>query len=407
MKILHTSDIHIGKKLYAYQRNEEQAAFLQELAQVCKEEQIDIVLIAGDLFDTFNPSVASMTLLYDSLYEISENGKRPIVAIAGNHDSADRIDMPDSFAKKNGIFFLGNYGVYQEMGKINEHITIEKSGVNYLQIKLPKYNYPLQLIATPFVNEQRLREHFDIDNQEQALRDYLQNIWQQTIENFKDEEGAKVLMTHLFVIDDENDSRQEPEDENAINVGGLSAIYSENIPTEIQYTALGHLHRCQKVGDREIWYSGSPLAYSFNEEEQNKYFLIVDIEPNEKPIVHKRKIESGKKVKNLVARGFEEALQLLKEHQDHWVLLHLIAEKAISYEETTTLHSAHEHLLQIIPEIASRNEQSEQRSKIVEAKYNPIELFKEYYKSNNANQEPNQTLIDLFQEIINHKNEAN
>ncbi|MBO5964140.1 MAG: exonuclease subunit SbcD, partial [Bacteroidales bacterium] len=207
MKILHTSDIHIGKKLYAYQRNEEQAAFLQELAQVCKEEQIDIVLIAGDLFDTFNPSVASMTLLYDSLYEISENGKRPIVAIAGNHDSADRIDMPDSFAKKNGIFFLGNYGVYQEMGKINEHITIEKSGANYLQIKLPKYNYPLQLIATPFVNEQRLREHFDIDNQEQALRDYLQNIWQQTIENFKDEEGAKVLMTHLFVIDDENDSR--------------------------------------------------------------------------------------------------------------------------------------------------------------------------------------------------------
>ena len=98
MRILHTSDFHIGKKLYSRERTEEQQAFLEELSAVCEQEKIDIVLVAGDLFDTFNPSVASMRLLYDSLCKLSDSGRRVVIAIAGNHDSADRIDMPESFA---------------------------------------------------------------------------------------------------------------------------------------------------------------------------------------------------------------------------------------------------------------------------------------------------------------------
>lgn len=407
MRILHTSDLHIGKKLYSSDRIEEQKAFLQELSKVCEEEQIDIVLIAGDLFDTFNPSTASMKLLYDSLYDISKGGKRPVVAIAGNHDSADRIDMPDSFSQRNGIFFVGNYGSHQEPIRLNADISLEKSAPNYMQFRFLKYDYPLQLIVTPFVNEQRLREKFSIENEERELRDWLQDIWHETIFFQERENGIKVLMSHLFVLENENDERTEPEDENAINIGGASAIYSENIPEEIQYTALGHLHRCQKVGKREIWYSGSPLAYSFSEDEQDKYFLIVDIEPNEKPIVRKRKIESGMPIKNLLAYNVEEALRVLKANQNNWVQLRFVSNKALSYEETTMLHSAHNHLLQIIPEIQSTSERSEQRSRILEMQDNPLELFKEFYKHTHAGQEPDDMLTNLFQEIINHKNETN
>ena len=407
MRILHTSDLHIGKKLYSSDRIEEQKAFLQELSKVCEEEQIDIVLIAGDLFDTFNPSTASMKLLYDSLCDISKGGTRPVVAIAGNHDSADRIDMPDSFSQRNGIFFVGNYGSHQEPIRLNADISLEKSAPNYMQFRFSKYDYPLQLIVTPFVNEQRLREKFSIENEERELRDWLQDIWHETISFQERENGIKVLMSHLFVLENENDERTEPEDENAINIGGASAIYSENIPEEIQYTALGHLHRCQKVGKREIWYSGSPLAYSFSEDEQDKYFLIVDIEPNEKPIVRKRKIESGMPIKNLLAYNVEEALRVLKANQNNWVQLSFVNNKALSYEETTMLHSAHNHLLQIIPEIQSTNERNEQRSRILEVQDNPLELFKEFYKHTRAGQEPDDILIELFQEVINYKNETN
>lgn len=407
MRILHTSDLHIGKKLYSSDRIEEQKAFLQELSKVCEKEQIDIVLIAGDLFDTFNPSTASMKLLYDSLCDISKGGTRPVVAIAGNHDSADRIDMPDSFSQRNGIFFIGNYGSHQEPIRLNADISLEKSAPNYMQFRFSKYDYPLQLLVTPFVNEQRLREKFSIENEERELRDWLQDIWHETISFQERENGIKVLMSHLFVLENENDERTEPEDENAINIGGASAIYSENIPEEIQYTALGHLHRCQKVGKREIWYSGSPLAYSFSEDEQDKYFLIVDIEPNEKPIVRKRKIESGMPIKNLLAYNVEEALRVLKANQNNWVQLRFVNNKALSYEETTMLHSAHNHLLQIIPEIQSTNERNEQRSRILEVQDNPLELFKEFYKHTRAGQEPDDILIELFQEVINYKNETN
>lgn len=406
MRILHTSDFHIGKKLYSRERTIEQQAFLEELSAVCEQEKIDIVLVAGDLFDTFNPSVASMRLLYDFFCKIAKGGDRIVIAIAGNHDSADRIDMPESFARRNGVFFAGNFDSVQEPMKLNERITIEKTSPGYMQLRFADYDYPFQLILTPFVNEQRLRTCFEQGNEEQLLRDYLQNYWQQTLESNASERGVKVLMTHLFVLENEYDQRREPEDENAINIGGLSAIYSENIPQEVQYTALGHLHRCQRVGKREIWYSGSPLAYSFAEDEQQKYFLIADIEPEKSPMVRKHKIESGLPIKNLVASSVEEALTLLQDNQDYWVQLHLKTPAAISYEQSTMLNEAHTHLVQIIPEIESEDNVSNRTGRIVELQDKPVELFKEYYKCTNNNQEPSQELVDLFKEIINRKNET-
>ncbi len=406
MRILHTSDFHIGKRLYAQERTEEQQAFLKELAQVVKEEEVDVVLVAGDLFDNANPSVASMRLLYDSFCEISQGGRVPVVAIAGNHDSADRIDMPDSFARKNGIFFFGNYASVQPPIQINDSVSIEESSPNYLQLRLAKCDYPLQLFVTPFVNAQRLKERFDLEREDELLRDYLQKAWEEVLENEASGRGVKVLMSHLFVLENEQDDRVEPEDENAINIGGLSAIYSENIPAEIQYTALGHLHRAQRVGKREIWYSGSPLAYSFSEDEQQKFFLIVDIEPDKTPIVRQRKIESGMPIKNLTARGVEEALELLAKNQDYWVQLRLISQKAPSHEQVTLLYSAHKHLIQIIPEIETDKEEHSQISRILELQDKPTELFKEFYKTTHSGVEPNEALLELFNEVVNHKYET-
>lgn len=406
MRILHTSDFHIGKRLYSCERREEQEAVLKELSDVCRRENIDVVLVAGDLFDNFNPSVASMSLLYDSLCEVADGGNRPVISIAGNHDSPDRIDMPDSFARKNGVFFLGNYDSLQQEIRLNDRITIEKTAQNYMQLRFSDYDYPLQLIVTPFVNEQRLKEKFDFENEESMLRDYLQQVWQQTVKTYATERGVKVLMTHLFVLKDENDTTLEPEDENAINIGGLSAIYADNIPSEIQYTALGHLHRMQRVGQKNAWYSGSPLAYSFSEDEQQKYFLIADIEPEKEPIIKKVSIQSGIAIKNLTAESVEEALKVLSENQDYWVQLRLITDKAISYEQSSQLHSAHGRLLQIIPEIKSESIAGRQRSKILELQDNPVELFGEFYKSTHGGQEPDEALTELFREVMNCKNET-
>lgn len=379
---------------------------MQELATVVREENIDIVLVAGDLFDNFNPTITSMRLLYDSLCRVSQSGRVPVVAIAGNHDSADRIDMPDSFARQSGIFFLGNYTSIQHPIELSPEVNLEKSAQNYLQFRFSKYSYPLQLVATPFVNEQRLRECFDIEDREAELCTYVQRMWEDVLQTNVSEDGVKVLMTHLFVLENEDDQRQEPEDENAINIGGLSAVYSRNIPSQVQYTALGHLHRAQRVGSRQIWYSGSPLAYSFSEDEQQKYFLIVEIEPNREPIVSKRRIESGIAIKNLRAQGFDDALQLLKENRDYWVQLRVVTTAALSYEQTRALNSAHERLIQIIPELSSQDEKNEAASRIIELQDKPLELFKEFYKTTHAGVEPSKELGELFCEVMNYKNET-
>ena len=99
MKILHTSDWHLGKRLEEFSRLEEQKAVMQEICEIAEREQADAVIVAGDLFDTFNPPTEAIDLLYKTLKRLTANGRRPVIAIAGNHDSPDRIEAPDPLAR--------------------------------------------------------------------------------------------------------------------------------------------------------------------------------------------------------------------------------------------------------------------------------------------------------------------
>ncbi len=98
MKMLHTSDWHLGKRLEDFSRLEEQKAVMQEICEIAEREQVDVVIVAGDLFDTFNPPTEAVDLLYKTLKRLTANGRRPVIAIAGNHDSPDRIEAPDPLA---------------------------------------------------------------------------------------------------------------------------------------------------------------------------------------------------------------------------------------------------------------------------------------------------------------------
>src|SRR5690554_7320792 len=103
MRLLHTGDWHLGKRLDDYSRLEEQQAVLEELIGLAEIHDVDAVLVAGDLFDTFNPPAEAVELFYKSLKKLSGDGRRPVIAIAGNHDSPDRIEAPDPLARECGI----------------------------------------------------------------------------------------------------------------------------------------------------------------------------------------------------------------------------------------------------------------------------------------------------------------
>ena len=107
MKILHTSDWHLGKKLDKFSRHQEQINVLNEIVEHANNQQVDLVLIAGDVFDAFNPPVESVELFYKTVKRLSNFGKRPVIVIAGNHDSPDRIEAPDALALEDAIIFAG------------------------------------------------------------------------------------------------------------------------------------------------------------------------------------------------------------------------------------------------------------------------------------------------------------
>lgn len=399
MKILHTSDWHLGKRLINKDRFDEQQAVMQEIIQISNSENVDMVIVAGDLFDTYSPSNAAQRLLYETLQELTCNGTRPVIAIAGNHDSPERIESPNALAMVSGIFFLGYPNSQLETFTTKNGIQITQAEAGFSEFILPQLAYPVRVIFTPFTNQERLKIFLGDENEDRELRNILQNQWKKLAQKYCNSQGVNMLISHLFVVKDEDDiETQEPENENAINVGGASAIYTCNIPDEIQYTALGHLHRCQKIGDREIWYSGSPLEYGFSESEQDKYVIITELEPNKPAKVTKKQLTSGC---NLVRKEFEnveETQQWLKDHQNVWVELTIKTDNFLTANELQSIYSVHEKIVTLIPVVKTENSVENKSEMLNRLIHNTDALFTAFFQANKG-QKPNENMINLFHEI--------
>lgn len=408
MKILHTADLHLGKRLEKFSRLEEQKQILDEIIQLADDHHIDVVLIAGDLFDAFNPASEAVDLFYRSLKRLTANGKRIVVAIAGNHDSPDRIEAPDPIARACGIIFAGYPHSHVAVGELDSGIHIQRSAPGFIEIKLPQYDYPLRLILTPYANEFRLKTFLGVEDDEGELRTLLQKQWQQLADEYCDEKGVNLLMTHLFVMKKGADVPEEPEDEKPIlHIGGAQAIYSENIPSEIQYTALGHLHRhhfVDQVGgsntDRvggPIVYSGSPLSYSFGEAGQVKYVMLVDALPGQAVDTTKIPLQGGRVLYRKKFASIEEAIVWLEANPDALVELTIISDDYMSAEERKALYQAHQGIITLIPEVRNKDILRNERSSI-DLNHSVEDLFSQYFQFKNG-QLPNEELMNLFKEI--------
>jgi exonuclease SbcD len=402
MKLLHTSDWHLGKRLEDFSRIEEQQAVLQEICEIADREQVDAVLVAGDLFDTINPPTEAVDLFYRTLKRLTNNGKRPVIAIAGNHDSPDRIEAPDPLARECGIIFAGYPNSIVPLFELESGLKVVKSEEGFLELQLPGSDVPLRLLLTPYANEFRLKTYLGHENSEEELRTVLQDKWQELSTKYCDEKGVNVLITHLFVMKKGEELSEEPADEKPIlHVGGAQVIYSENIPTQIQYTAIGHLHRMNRIDSAPcpVYYSGSPLSYSFAEANQKKYVLLVDIEPGKDAHVREIELTKGKKLLRKRAEGMEEALQWLSENQDCLAELTMVTDTYLTAQERKRLSSAHNGIVTIIPEVKNAIGLSSGNRKSIDLTKNMEELFVDYFRHSKG-QAPNEELMKLFSEIL-------
>ncbi|KOH45457.1 metallophosphoesterase family protein [Sunxiuqinia dokdonensis] len=354
------------------------------------------------MFDTFNPPTEAVDLFYKTLKRLSNNGRRPVIAIAGNHDSPDRIESPDPLARECGIIFAGYPNSSVAPFELDSGLKVLQSSEGFLGLRLPKSEIPLRLLLTPYANEYRLKTCLGLENSEEELRTVLQQKWKQLADQYCDEHGVNVLVSHLFVIKKGEVLPEEPADEKPIlHVGGAQAVYTENIPKQVQYTAMGHLHRMHRVDSNPapVYYSGSPLSYSFSEANQKKYVLLVDVEPGETAAVREVELSQGKKLLRKRAEGLEDALQWLAENQDCLVELTLVTDTFLTALERKQLNVAHSGIVAIIPEVIHADELIDTIQKKIDLTRSMEELFRDYFKHEKG-QEPNEELMNLFTEIL-------
>lgn len=405
IKILHTADWHLGKRLQEFSRLEEQKEVLEEIIQIAESEQVDLVLLAGDIFDSFNPSHEAVELLYKTLKRLSNNGQRPIIAISGNHDSTQFVEAPDPLAREMGIFFYSRYDTVIPTGKFENGIEILQSESGFVEIKLPKYESPIRIILAPYANEVLLKTYLGEVDREREFRDLLAKKWEKLAEKYCDEKGVNLFIGHFFFVKEGQTPEAEPESERPIlHVGGTQALYTHHIPPQIQYAALGHLHRYHAVGKEQfpIVYSSSPLAYSFSEADQQKQVVIIEAFPGQKANYKTVGLEKGRPLCRKTFENLPGALQWLEESPYCFVEITYITEHSIDAATRKAIMKAHDGIVNLIPQIKNPQGQESLSLKAEDLEKDMVSLFRMYFKSERG-QEPNDELLGIFKEVISEE----
>jgi exonuclease SbcD len=408
MKILHTADWHLGKRLQEYSRLEEQKLVLDEICQIADQENVDLVLLAGDIFDSFNPAHEAVELLYKTLRRLSKNGTRPVLAISGNHDSTQFVEAPDPLARELGIFFYSRYDSIIPCGKLDSGVEIRKSERGFVELKLPEFDFPVRVILAPYANEVSLRTYLGEENREAEFRKLLSSKWQDLANRLCDEKGLNLFVGHFFFMKEGEKPEAEPESERPIlHVGGTQALFTQNIPSQIQYAALGHLHRYHAVGHESIpvVYSSSPLAYSFSEADQEKKVVLIEAESG-KPVSYRPiGLKQGRPLYRVKFDNLADTLTWLEAHPYCFVEITFVAEESIDAATRKAIMKAHDGIVSLIPQLKKTGGQESFALHVDDLGKDMETLFRMYYQSEKG-QEPNTQHIELLKEIISQTDPA-
>lgn len=405
MKILHTSDWHLGKYLNNFPRHSEQEEVLAEIAEIADREMVHAVVIAGDLFDTYNPPAESVELFYKTLKKLAANGTRAVIAIAGNHDSPDRIEAPDPLARECGIIFAGYPSSRIPEFNLESGLKCELSEEGFFSLTIPGTEERLNVLITPYANEYRLKTYLGTENEESELRSLLKNRWHQLANKYCSVNAVNILVAHLMFISRGETVPEEPEDEKPIlHIGGAQLIYTDDIPPQVQYTALGHLHRIRvaTTAPSPAVYSGSPLAYSFSEANQKKYVQLVDIAPGKAAMVTSVELKRGKKLLRKRAETIGEALEWLSGNPDALVELTMVTRDFLTAEDRKKLIKSHPGIVSIIPELADPDSLRKSDHRNIDLSQDLESLFKDYFRHEKG-QLPGESIIDLFREVLSEE----
>ena len=307
MRFLHTADWHVGKTLKGISRLEEQEAVLREIVGIAREQQVDAVLVAGDLYDTAAPSAAAQQLVVRTLLGLARDGIE-VVAIAGNHDHAPMLDAYRPLASAAGITLVGAVRTAERGGVVR--FTARSTGEAVRVAVLPFLSQRYAVRAAELVAQTPAQHTSGYD---QHLREVLATL----TTGFGDD-TVNLVMAHLTVLGGAFGGG-----ERAAQSIFEYAVPAGIFPIEAHYVALGHLHRRQRCeAPCPVHYSGAPLAVDFGEQENTPVVCVVDASPGtparitDVPITSARRLRT---VRGTVAELSELAASVGDAHLRVWV----------------------------------------------------------------------------------------
>lgn len=331
MRFLHTADWHLGRIFYGQYLTDDQAYVLEhQFFTILKEEKIDGILLAGDVFDRAVPPIEAIELWDSIITRLAMDFKVPLFVVSGNHDGAERLEVGRSMLSESGIHIWGS------PHHALQPFEFEGADGRVAICPMP-FSEPRRIGATLGLSSSESKP-VDTDTAEDTLFSYVDDkdqeavalnlhnydqmyqAWSDYLYKQVPKQMRSIAISHAFVMGGEVGGS-----ERTLSVGGSEQV-SPHVFKNFHYTALGHLHGPQRMGADHIRYSGSPLKYSFDEHGQKKSFTIIDMDTNGKVDISTIPVEAKRDV--VILEGYFEDLlnntALQTKHKDDYVQARLL-----------------------------------------------------------------------------------
>ena len=379
MKIIHTSDWHLGKRLSGKNRLEEQRLVIDEIADVCKNEAADVLIVAGDVFDTFVPPAEAEELFYAAVKKISDYCIPAV--IAGNHDDALRLSAARGLAKASGILLLSD-GQREETfeGDFALKRTRIQTGENFVRITRGGETLNLGYLGYP--SSVKLADM--AGNEDYSLG--VEELIKKACSGFT-KDDFNVFAAHLFLTGAEDALSGERE------LGGSKLLPKSVLPSGAAYTALGHVHKPLTVSKTlNACYSGSPMQLSFDDK-SDKRVIKVDFEGG-KVTTESIPLHSYKKLVVASVASEDEALAALEKHADCYVRIEYVSHVPLSPRAVSEFkkHPCFAELVATVPK-------TEKKAAFLRRGKTDAQLFEMFYKAK-CNAQPDEKLTDVFLKAV-------
>lgn len=375
MKFLHLADLHIGKNILEQSLIEDQIYMLEEITKKIKEEEIDAVLISGDIYDRSVPSSEAVNLLDNFLNSLIKELKVKVFIIAGNHDSKERLNFGSKIFENDGLYICANYE-----GKLKK-------------VQLEDEYGKINIYMLPYIKPVEVKRYFE----DEEIESYNQAVNKIIEKEEINQDERNIILSHQFVTAGANEP--ERSDSETLYLGGTENVDVSNYD-KFDYVALGHIHGPQRIGRDTARYAGTMLKYSFSEVNQKKSLTIVEIKESvEYKLIPLKPLRDMRVIKGPIEELIKEENYKGTNREDY--IRAIITNEEPVYDAIGQIRRVYPNVLRLDFENSRMAHNIENNISNIENinKKSEIELFDEFFKFQN-NQGLNEIQKEIMQEII-------